>query len=574
MKKLIFLSSFLLLSYFSSNSQTVTKSGNNTVNDAVCPAISTTYTVSRPSGFTSCQITWSASGGQISGPNNQPTVNVIWTDSPGTTGTVTATFSNCAKVDEGNNAKTASLSELILSVKNQAWGSYGSAVAVNYCGKTRVNLSVPRMYVQGTGGIGQPPLKEVAYSWTIPAGWREVGTGSTGNFVRIINAIAIEPIGCSLPGNVTVQGRINVPPIGCGSARPSATATIGLNGVSPVVTVGVPVGYTTKACDSSPVTFTPSINVVLGCVTNFTWQFPSGWSGPTSSIGPITLTPNGTGAMAGTIRATANTTCGSTISGTYTVTVRQPVINGPNPVCTNGNFTIQNTAANPTMSWSSSNANGLNINQATGAFTINSSFKGNITISASACGVSAAPKIVSVGSPSPLVDILKGSGTLAVGATVPFSILDPNNFGSTVPVSYNWDISGGYFSQVQGAEAYVTITDPYLILYASASNGCGQGSMISRSFSAEGGGCPPGEVCMARSFPNPANTSLTVTLDKDSKAKEAELKLLNRNLNEMFYLKTTEKEVVIPTSSLPEGIYYLNVLLGKERIQKQVVIKH
>lgn len=56
MKKLIFLSSFLLLSYFSSNSQTVTKSGNNTVNDAVCPAISTTYTVSRPSGFTSCQI--------------------------------------------------------------------------------------------------------------------------------------------------------------------------------------------------------------------------------------------------------------------------------------------------------------------------------------------------------------------------------------------------------------------------------------------------------------------------------------------------------------------------------------
>ena len=131
MKKLIFLSSFLLLSYFSGNAQAVTKSGNNTVNDAVCPAISTTYTVSRPSGFTSCQITWSASGGQISGPNNQPTVNVIWTDAPGTTGTVTATFSNCATGDSGNNGTTASLSELILSVRGQAWGSYGSTVVVD-----------------------------------------------------------------------------------------------------------------------------------------------------------------------------------------------------------------------------------------------------------------------------------------------------------------------------------------------------------------------------------------------------------------------------------------------------------
>ena len=123
-------------------------------------------------------------------------------------------------------------------------------------------------------------------------------------------------------------------------------------------------------------------------------------------------------------------------------------------------------------------------------------------------------------------------------------------------------------------EAYVTITDSYLVLYAFASNACGPGSMISRSFSTEAGGCPPGEECMARAFPNPANNTLNVTIKKNPKVKDSELILLNGNFNQVFYLNTTAQEVLVPTSHLPDGNYYFNVLHGKERIQKQLVIKH
>jgi hypothetical protein len=118
MKRLTLLFLLLTCIHFSNNAQTVTKSFAGPVSGATCPGIGIQYQVTRPSGFTSCQINWTASGGQISGANNQPTVSVVWNDTPGATGTVTATFSNCATGDSGNNGKTASFSELILSVKN------------------------------------------------------------------------------------------------------------------------------------------------------------------------------------------------------------------------------------------------------------------------------------------------------------------------------------------------------------------------------------------------------------------------------------------------------------------------
>ena len=555
-------------------SQTIEKNGSSTVAGAVCPGLPVVYgLVNVPSSFAACSRKWVPTNGVVVGGDTGPTVSIQWNDTPGAKAKLVCQFSSCGNSNSGT--ETAPFEELILSVKDQAWGSYGSSVSIDLCTKAQVNLVVPHMYVQGTGGINQPPQKEVAYSWTLPSGWREVGTGSTGNFVRFINAIAIEPIGCSVPGSVTVKGIISVPPIACGSAAPSATASILLNSANPIVTVGPTIGYSgARACDTSPVTFTPTINLSLGCVTNFTWTYPSGWSGATSSTGAISLTPNGTGAVAGTVQVTANTTCGSTFSGTYNVVLIQPVISGSNPVCSNGNFVLQNTAANPSAIWSSSNANGLNINQSSGAFTINSNFKGNVTISASACGISASPKVFTVGTPSPPVDILQGSGTIAIGATVPFTILDPNNFSSTVSTSYVWDVSGGYFNPLQGSEAYVTITDNYLVLYASTSNACGLGGTISRSFSTENGGCPPGEICMARVFPNPADNSTKVIIKKSIKGADAELSLLNRDLVKVLHLKTKEEEIVIPTSNLPDGIYYLNVLQGKEKVQRQVVVKH
>ena len=115
--------SFLLIGLLLASSllysQTITKTTSSVVSGTVCPVSATWYEVSVPSGLTSCQINWSATNETATkDPNNQRKAKVEWNDTPGASGTVTATFVNCS--NESNNGTTASKTELILSVKNQA----------------------------------------------------------------------------------------------------------------------------------------------------------------------------------------------------------------------------------------------------------------------------------------------------------------------------------------------------------------------------------------------------------------------------------------------------------------------
>ena len=347
MNRLIFLVALLALTQFSIYAQTVTKSFAGSVSGASCPGIGIQYEVTRPSGFTNCQINWTASGGQISGPNNQPTVSIVWNDTPGATGIVTATFSNCATADAGNNGKTASFSELILSVKGQAWGAFSNLVNIDFCTPPQIFLTVPRMFVQGTGGIAQPPLTEVVYAWTLPAGWKDIGSGGTGAVNTLVNFINIVPIQCAIPGVVRVQGTINHK---CGSAGLSAAANISLNGVSPVVTAGPQQGYLGGTlCNTTPVTFFATTNFALGCISSYQWTFSS-WTLVSQSGNSITLRPSGTATDQSIITAKVNFSCGSVISGSFTPTFTPPVISGDDLVCTTKQYVLQNSS-NASAMW-------------------------------------------------------------------------------------------------------------------------------------------------------------------------------------------------------------------------------
>lgn len=135
--------------------QTISKTTSSVVAGTVCPSVNTYYEVSVPSNLTSCQINWSATNGTVvKDPNNQRKAYVTWNDTPGVSGTVTATFVSCSS--ESNNGTVASKTELILSVKNQSMGNYDPSVDIDWCTQAQVNLTVPHMYVLGTGGIGQP----------------------------------------------------------------------------------------------------------------------------------------------------------------------------------------------------------------------------------------------------------------------------------------------------------------------------------------------------------------------------------------------------------------------------------
>jgi hypothetical protein len=127
-------------------------STSSSISGTICPGRST-YSVTVPTG---CTPSWTATNGSISGASNQSTLSVDWADTPNVTASLSVTFSGCTT--SGDNSKTASWSALILSIKDQAWGTYTNTVNIDYCTRARVNLFVPHMYVQGTGSIGQPEV--------------------------------------------------------------------------------------------------------------------------------------------------------------------------------------------------------------------------------------------------------------------------------------------------------------------------------------------------------------------------------------------------------------------------------
>ncbi|MCE7864830.1 MAG: hypothetical protein DYG99_14930 [Bacteroidetes bacterium CHB5] len=133
----------LLICSSSIFSQTVSKSFNGTVAGAVCPEFGVQYEVSLPTGFAGCLITWTITNGTEQSRSGN-TIIIKWNDTPGAKAKLKATFSNCGSGNESNNGKVSNeFEELILSVKNQSWGSFGNSVNVDYCTKGQVLITMP-----------------------------------------------------------------------------------------------------------------------------------------------------------------------------------------------------------------------------------------------------------------------------------------------------------------------------------------------------------------------------------------------------------------------------------------------
>jgi hypothetical protein len=126
-------------------------------------------------------------------------VTVAFNESPGATGTVTAIYSNCS--DSQYNGVAVSEGYRIWSIKGLSWGSYVNSVNVNFCTKNQVTLTVPPMYIPGSDFV------EVHYEWQLPSGWMTV-SGGTGTIITAGNSIQIEPVKCSVQGEVKVRGYI------------------------------------------------------------------------------------------------------------------------------------------------------------------------------------------------------------------------------------------------------------------------------------------------------------------------------------------------------------------------------
>lgn len=612
----ILLSSLLLFVAYPAISQKISRSTQSNIADVTCPGSSIQYQVSLPSGFSSCQIKWTATNGEIQSQSGN-TVTVKWNDKPAAIAKLEATFNSCASADSGNNGKSAtSLSELILSVKDQGWLPYGDVRNLDFCTRQQLVLSVSHMYVQGTGGIDQPPLKEVNYSWTLPSGWRESGTGQTGTILTNLNFMTIEPIGCSVGGTVLIKGVLSGSPYGCDAAAPSSTASISLNAASPSVTVSPPQGYQgSKACDTNPVTFAAFLSPSLSCVNGYSWNYPSSWTFVSQSFGTITLRPSGKTSDVGAIKANVSFTCGTVVSGTYNVSFITPTISGAGLVCASEPYKILNATPNPTVTWSSNNA-GLSISTDGVATRVNG-YNGGATISASVCGNPATPKSIYVGFPSANNTTLIWAGTRGVNPvqTTPGSTYTFNGDFVLGATDYTWALPNGFVqlgpsTTTCNPSIYITTSSVAGTYYlsCSANNLCGPKYMANLRINngSTGGGdsnCPPGfkppckpgpgpllmssgevspisiSLASLKVYPNPSNKNVTVNFNaEDNDISESDvdssIEITLYNLMQQIVLRQSINKSVatIPVDGLTPDVYILSIAYKNEVVKRQVVV--
>ncbi|MBS1559798.1 MAG: T9SS type A sorting domain-containing protein [Bacteroidetes bacterium] len=497
-----------------------------------------------------------------------------WPDTPNTTASLSVTFSGCASSSDNKN--TGSWSALILSVKDQAWSSTNGPANIDYCNTKTVNITVPHMWVQGTGGIAQPPLQEVVYSWTLPPGWYADGNST----ITYINGITIHPTACAVPGIVQVQGVINYT---CGSAEPSATMNISLSGSSPTVTIAVPQGYPgSTACNTNPVTFTALLSPSLGCVASYDWSaHPAGWTLKSQSGNTATFTPIGNSTDSdpnSPFKVKVNFTCGTSVtSGSYNPPWTPPVIIGSDFICNTGqSFSIAN-APGQTVAWSSSSS-GLLINSTTGVITIVNNYKGQATISATfnGCPVSIPSKSVYVGLPG-------APGSLNKNINSPPFCSGTEKNVSINPVAgafdYNWTSSNESILRVDGSYTSATLDAGYpgtCTFTVTASNACGAST---KNYFAVVSDCSGGGEALVV-YPNPATSTLTVQLsDSLYSATQStyleqpySLQLFDRFSRKIYSIQSKQRLLLIPVDTLPPDIYYLNVFYNDAVLQKQLVI--
>ena len=101
----------------------------------ICPGIEIWYTISIPTGYSTCTVNFDVTNGS-KGQQVGNTIAITWDDKPGQKGKITATF-GCTNQ---HNGESYSLEELILSVKDQAWDSYGTSINVDYCNPGTINV--------------------------------------------------------------------------------------------------------------------------------------------------------------------------------------------------------------------------------------------------------------------------------------------------------------------------------------------------------------------------------------------------------------------------------------------------
>jgi hypothetical protein len=269
-------------------------------------------------------------------------------------------------------------------------------------------------------------------------------------------------------------------------------------------------------------------------------------------------------------------------------------ISGPDYVCSNSSstFTVNNLPSNITVSWAVSpdlqivDSTGNSVSVKKNSFSdtdfenwveatfLNSSIRKNITVWRTGIQNSTVNQNVLQG------NLFTTGGEFAVSHPI-----------SKIPITgsnFTWSSSCGWMPSHQGY--YFTIFDGdiccqtqlYITVYFT--DACGGNSTIYKDFSFE---C---SNTYSAAYPNPASNELIIDkIEEESsmetaaisaqsargKTSEIRVLLYGNSTAQLVYNKTyssSEKQIKIDTSKLPNGIYHLNIIENGEKIKEQTII--
>ncbi len=280
------------------------------------------------------------------------------------------------------------------------------------------------------------------------------------------------------------------------------------------------------------------------------------------------------------------------------------LITGPNTICGEGQFSLNNIKTDLPIVWSSNNTNGLTINSTTGFATRQNNFNGKVTITAtinSGCGPLSVTRVVNVGNYLPTgtssvnsncsgstFNVLNTSLSGACTANTPiyfsYKITDSNysNFVFTpvsVPSGASWSFSGGYL--------YMTVYTPpsqgsrSATIALSATGPCGTYNV---NFNSTAVNYYSGGYYYS-SFPNPASETLTIeqtynteenrevgTFLKEGSLDTHYFRLYDFNSSRVVLEGSVSRKTEIDVSKLAKGRYILKIQIANDKEETHQVI--
>jgi hypothetical protein len=280
-----------------------------------------------------------------------------------------------------------------------------------------------------------------------------------------------------------------------------------------------------------------------------------------------------------------------------------PQIQGPSQFCTSQIYTIPNLPAGATVAWSVSPSIGkVSFTTSGNTAILTRTGNGNVQLSAtinSACGnVNIQPINIFVGIPQITAinlsttttsgywcanargnkyEIVLEPGQSPIGVTFQIQLLDP----VTYQVFANYTVTGGRGTFALSRPPNTT----YLLQARIINHPCGT-SEIWFGYEMEFIDCTNNyRVSNYNVYPNPAGNDLNIEYTAQEDKTTEKLSITNNNKDIKLFndkgeimlssvMKENESKLVLDTSKIPEGTYYLHITEGKETIKKQIIIKH